>query len=132
MIYAMAAMVLLATIVALATVTTRMKSVKVGNVKARYFKLMQGQDVPEEIVKTGRNFSNQFEVPVLFYVVAILHVVMQLESQIALYLAWGFVGFRYLHALIHITYNHVLHRLGAFFAGFVCVLALWCHLLLAA
>lgn len=130
MIYAMAAMVLLATIVAFVTITTRMRSVKQGGVKARYYKLMQGQDVPEEVIKTGRNFNNQFEVPVLFYVVATLHVVLQVEHEVAIYLAWAFVFFRYLHAVIHLTYNHVLHRLLSFFAAFLSVLALWGHLLM--
>jgi hypothetical protein len=132
MIQAMAAMVLLTIIVALITVITRMKSVKAGDVRARYYKLMQGQEVPEIVIKTGRCFNNQFEVPVLFYAVAILHVVLNVQHDIAVYLAWGFVVFRYAHALIHLSYNHVLHRMLAFFVALLCVVALWVHLLLVA
>lgn len=131
MIYAMAAMVLLTTIIALITLTVRFRSVSKGEVRPRYYKLMQGQDVPEVVLKTSRNFNNQFEVPVLFYTVAILHIVLQTEHGVAQYLAWGFVLLRYLHALIHLTYNHVIHRMLSYFAGFFCVVALWVHLLLA-
>ncbi|XOV80491.1 MAG: MAPEG family protein [Aestuariibacter sp.] len=130
MIYAMAAMVLLTTIVAFLTLATRFTSVKRGEVRTRYYKLMQGQEVPDFVIQTGRNFSNQFEVPVLFYAVAILHVVLNVEHTFALYLAWGFVALRYLHALIHLTYNHVLHRMISYFAAFFCVIFLWLHLVI--
>lgn len=130
MLYPMAAMVLLTLIIGLMAVTVRIASVRSGAVKARYYKLMQGQEVPEAVIKTGRNFNNQFEVPTLFYLACTLHLIVGAVTPLALGLAWAFVVLRVIHSWIHIGYNHVLHRLAAFFAGFACVLALWVNLLI--
>ncbi len=132
MLQAMAAMVLLVFIVAVLTIKARVQGVKAGEVRAKYFRLMQGDELPESVAKTTRSFNNQFEVPVLFYAAGILHIVLLPGNQLGLYLAWGFVLLRYLHAFIHITYNHVMHRLAAFFGALVCVAAMWLNLLVAA
>lgn len=132
MLLAMFAMVVLTLVVGLITLSSRMKSVKAGDVKVRFYKLMQGQELPEYVAKTGRNFNNQFEVPVLFYAIAILHIVMQVESGLGLILAWVFVALRYVHAFIHITYNHILHRMLVFFTSFFVVVAMWVNLLMVA
>ncbi len=121
----MFAMVLLTTLVGVIALVCRFKSVKNRTVKARYYRLMQGYDVPEIITKTTRCVNNMFEVPVLFYVVSTLFISLKVESSLALVLAWGFVGFRCAQATIHLTYNNVLHRLLMFWFAFVCVLAMW-------
>jgi len=43
--------------------------------------------------------------------------------------SWIFVALRYVHAYIHLTYNHVLDRLGAFMAGAVVLYICWGRLL---
>lgn len=130
MIYAMALMVLLTFIVGVITIRARFASVKSGAVKARFYQLMQGQEVPEFITKTGRNFNNQFEVPLLFYVVCCLYISLGLESSFAVIVAWLFVIFRIVHTYIHLTYNHIMHRLLTFIAGFLCILVLWANLVI--
>ena len=60
-------------------------------------------------------FSNQFEVPVLFYVLTILAYITHLAGVVFVVLAWIFVVFRYLQAYVHVTSNKVRLR-GAFFA----------------
>jgi hypothetical protein len=50
-------------------------------------------------------FSNQFELPVLFYVLTILAYVTHHAGIIFLVLAWIFVIFRLLHAYVHVTSN---------------------------
>jgi len=129
LLYPMALMVLLSLIVGAVAVKSRFASVKQGQVKPKYFKLMSGQQVPEIITKTTRNFNNQFEIPVLFYVVCTLYISLDVTSLFAVILAWLFVAFRYLHSYIHLTYNHLLHRMIAFWLAFVCVIALWVNLL---
>jgi hypothetical protein len=123
-------MVLLTFIVGTITIRARFASVKRGDVKARYYKLMAGQNVPDKIIQTTRNFNNQFEVPLLFYVVGTLYIAMGIESTFALYCAWLFVVFRVIHAYIHLSYNYVLHRLLAFWIALCCVLALWVNLVI--
>lgn len=131
LLYPMAAMVLLTFSVACYALYCRIRSVRNKDVKLRYYTLMQGSDVPAIITQTTRCFNNQFEVPMLFYVAASLYTALQLESTLAIVLAWSFVGARTLHAWIHITYNHLLHRMLSFWLAFVLVITLWGNLLLS-
>jgi hypothetical protein len=55
-------------------------------------------------------FSNQFELPVLFYVLTILAFITHLAGVVFVVLAWIFVIFRLLHAYVHVTNNKVRLR----------------------
>lgn len=125
----MSLMVLLTFIVGCIAVKTRFSSVKKGDVNAKYYRLMQGQEVPDIIIKSTRNFNNQFEIPVLFYVVCTLYISLNIDSLLALVLAWVFVILRFIHAYIHLTYNHILHRMSVFWLAFLSVMAMWVNLL---
>jgi hypothetical protein len=70
----------------------------------------------------GFAFSNQFEIPVLFYVLTILAYVTHLAGVILVVLAWIFVIFRLLHAYVHVTSNIVRLR-GILYAVAVVALA---------
>src|SRR5271167_2925459 len=59
-------------------------------------------------------FSNQFELPVLFYVLTILEYVTHNAGIVFVVLAWVFVLFRYLQAFVRVTNNAIRVR-GAFF-----------------
>jgi len=130
MLIAMFMMVVLTFIIGIVTVTVRIKNVKKGKMSRKYFRLMQGDDLPDLVTKTTRNFNNQFEIPVLFYVVCSLFISLKIESEFALYAATVFVISRYVHSVIHIGYNNVMHRMISFFIGFICVLAMWINLLI--
>ena len=131
MIYAMAAMVLLTFIVGTVAIKRRFASVKSGNIDAKYFKLMAGEQVPDDVAKSTRNFNNLFEVPLLFYIAATLHVVLALNSITGLIFAWLFVSFRFWHSYIHLTYNKLVHRMTIYWLGLLCVLVMWINLLIA-
>lgn len=126
----MALMVLLTFIVGLVAARARFAGVRSGEVKYKYFKLMQGQEVPERVTVTTRCFNNMFEVPVLFYVACTLCISLGVEGLPGLVLAWLFVALRYLQALIHLTSNHFLHRMVVFWTAFLCVVLLWLNLVL--
>ncbi len=66
-------------------------------------------------LQVGYAFSNQFELPVLFYVLTILAYLTHLAGIVFVVLAWIFVIFRILQAYVHVTGNNVRVR-GAFFA----------------
>jgi hypothetical protein len=55
-------------------------------------------------------FSNQFELPVLFYVLTILAFITHLAGVVFVVLAWIFVIFRLLHAYVHVTSNKIRLR----------------------
>jgi hypothetical protein len=86
---------------------------------------MQGQDVPELVTKTTRCINNMFEAPTLFYAVSVLYIAVGVNSNVAVGLAWCFVALRLLQAVIHLSYNHVLHRMVSFFLGLACLAGLW-------
>ncbi|WP_417879822.1 MAPEG family protein [Vibrio sp.] len=130
MLYPMAAMVLLIFIVGCVTLKVRVNSVKNKQVSVKYFQLMQGENLPEMVIKTNRHLANLFEIPVLFYVVCTLYISLQIDSSFGVIVAWLFVIFRYLHSYIHLGTNNVRHRMLAFWASFMCVLALWVNLLI--
>jgi hypothetical protein len=66
-------------------------------------------------LQVSYSFSNQFELPVLFYVLTILAYITHLAGLTFVVLAWIFVVFRILQAAVHVTGNKVRVR-GAFFA----------------
>ena len=61
------------------------------------------------------SFSNQFELPVLFYVLTILAYITHHAGMLFVVLAWVFVIFRLLQAYVHVTNNKV--RLRGMFYG---------------
>ncbi len=128
MIYPMFLMVVLTFIIGSIAIKVRFDSVKKGDVSVRYYKLMQGEDVPEIVTKTTRCFNNQFEVPVLFYVVCTLYVSLGIESLLGLIFAWLFVILRSIHAYIHLSYNNILHRMRVYWLACMSVLVLWINL----
>jgi len=130
MLYAMFLLSVLTIGIGLLAVRERFSGVKHGLVQVSYFKLMQGADVPESIIKSTRCFNNMFEVPVIFYVVGTLYIVTGVESLAGTVLAWLFVGLRLAQAYIHLTSNHIRQRMYLFGSGALCVLLLWINLLI--
>jgi hypothetical protein len=78
---------------------------------------------PKRTQQFANAFSNQFELPVLFYVLTILEYITHLAGVAFVVLAWIFVIFRVLQAFVHVTSNIVRLR-GAFFAISAVVLAI--------
>ena len=124
MIYPMFALILLTFAVAGRLLYLRIRAVKTGQVRLSQFRLNQGEQ-PDNMVQAARNYSNLFEVPVLFYTGGVAAIALGLETTAILVLAWLFVACRLLHSWIHLTNNNVITRLRAFLAGNLCVLAIW-------
>jgi hypothetical protein len=78
-----------------------------------------------EDVRASDNFANLFEVPVLFYVAALVALVLGLATPLALGLAWAYVALRALHSLIQCSYNKVMHRFAVYSLSCLVLLALW-------
>jgi hypothetical protein len=74
------------------------------------------------------NYHNQFESPVLFYVAILLTLMLMLQDNIIVVLAWGYVVLRYAHSIIHLTYNRVRHRFTVFMVSGVVLFAIWVRL----
>jgi len=76
----------------------------------------------------SNNLKNLFEIPVLFYVAALLMMLLLIQDALMVQLAWGFVIMRALHSLIHCTYNRVMHRFTVYFISCLFLLLLWIRL----
>ena len=132
MLYPMFMLVMLTYVIMLITVRVRLGSVRSGTVPVNYYALMSGHEVPEMVAKTSRQFSNLFEVPVLFYTAGLLYLVLGLTDSFPVNCAWAYVAARTVHSCIHLGYNNVLHRLIVFGVSNLCVLAMWISIVAAA
>lgn len=73
----------------------------------------------------GDCFSNQFELPVLFYVLIALGLPLRKIDLVLVLLSWVFVVMRFAHAGIFVTSNNIRHRASAWLAGVIVLLAMW-------
>lgn len=80
---------------------------------------------PDYVLQVTNNLRNQFEMPVLFYVIAFLLWALDSVNVTALALAWFFVISRFLHAYIHTGSNIVKYRLTVFQIGAAALLGLF-------
>lgn len=129
-IYPMFALVILTFVIGFTTGISRFVSVKKGHVDRRYYKLLSGDAPPDYIVKLGRNFSNLLEVPVLFYALGIILLVLGINNSLMLGFSWAFVVLRIVHSFIHVTYNNPIHRFLAFLISSSIVLIMWFQLII--
>lgn len=109
----------------------RCKALFAKQVTPADFRLGESARVPAELCLINRNLMNLLELPVLFYVVVLSLLVTRQVDGIVLWLAWTYVALRVLHSLVHMGYNHVLHRLVVFAAGNCVLGGLWLCLLLS-
>ena len=80
---------------------------------------------PPRATQINRAFQNQFELPVLFYVLVALVLATGRQSTLFLVIEWLFVAARLVHAYVHTTTNFVLHRFRAYAAGMAILGAGW-------
>ena len=85
---------------------------------------------PDDAVKRAANYTNQFEIPVLFYAVVAFALIVKGADTIMIALAWVFVLSRLLHAYIHLGSNRVKTRAPVFMLGALVVLVMWVKLIL--
>jgi hypothetical protein len=80
---------------------------------------------PARTAQTAYSFSNQFELPVLFYVLTILEWVTRHAGYVFVVLAWIFVISRVLQAYIHVTSNNVTWRGRFYIVGALVLMVMW-------
>jgi hypothetical protein len=74
---------------------------------------------PDYVLQVNNNIRNQFQVPILFYVLCLSLRVMSAVDGYAVGLATAFVISRGVHAYVHNTSNYVPVRRRVFTAGVV-------------
>jgi hypothetical protein len=125
LVYPMLALVLLTFGVLIVLFRSRVRLVREGLAPVSYFRLFQGSPEPEFAAKPARHFSNLFEAPTLFYAGCLTAMVTGVTGTAVVALAWGYVAMRYVHAFVHLGGNRVRHRMRAYFASWLLLLAMW-------
>ena len=85
---------------------------------------------PEDARKVANSYSNQFELPLIFYVLCLVALITGKADLLMVVLAWAFVATRVVHALIHTGSNKVPLRAGIFAVGMLILVIMTAILLL--
>jgi hypothetical protein len=101
----------------------RVAAVKAGQARARDFSIPND---PAHSATAARNVTNQFEIPVLFYVVCLAAFQTGAAAGAGfIVLAWLFVLSRFVHAWVHMTSNRVILRRRVFMVGYFALVVMW-------
>ncbi|RZI86659.1 MAG: hypothetical protein EOP38_00865 [Rubrivivax sp.] len=93
-----------------------------GQVVPNDFRYGESARVPPEVSLPNRNYMNLLEMPALFYLGCVVAYVTQHVDPVLMSLGWAYVALRVAHSLVHLSYNHVVHRLVLFaLSNFVAV-----------
>ena len=96
-----------------------------GKTKGSHFVTFSGDGEPENVRVAQRSFHNQFEMPVLFFAVCLAAVVFEKDTANMIYVAWAYVGARFIHSCVHLTSNHVKRRFTIFLLSNLVLVSMW-------
>jgi hypothetical protein len=82
---------------------------------------------PEQAKKVSNSYHNQYELPVLFYVLVAFALITRKADLVFVVLSWVFVISRLVHAYIHTTTNRVPRRFFVYLVGLVVLTIMWIY-----
>lgn len=102
------------------------RAVKEGSVDRQKASL-NSRAWPDYVVKVSNNLANQFESPVIFYMLSIIVYLTDNVSSVLVSVMCIYVLSRYMHAYLHVTSNYVPYRFRFFLIGLLILLliTLW-------
>jgi hypothetical protein len=106
--------------------TMRTRAIAGGETKMKDVALGE-PNWPTRAAQIGNCFSNQFEMPLLFYVLIALALPLRHADLVIVMLSWVFVVTRFVHAGIFVTSNDLRQRGPAWFAGVLVLFAMWLY-----
>jgi hypothetical protein len=99
------------------------KAVKAGTVDRKNAAL-HNDAWPDHVLRVSNNIRNQFETPILFFVLSLVFFSLKSVDMTVLVLSCAYVVSRIVHAYIHVTSNYVPKRRGVFMVGCVILIVL--------
>ena len=102
----------------------RLRTLSAGKTKVRDIALGES-NWPADVTQVGNCFNNQFQLPMLFYVLVVLAPFLHKADLLFVIMSWIFVISRIVHAGVHITSNNVNQRFAAYTVGMVVLLLMW-------
>ncbi len=103
---------------------SRVGRLRSGEVKVKDIALGE-RNWPSRLLQIQNAYHNQFELPVLFYVLVALALITRKADMLFVVMAWMFVVSRLVHAAIHTTSNKIAWRFQAFVVGVLILAAMW-------
>jgi hypothetical protein len=97
-----------------------------GHTKIRDIALGQS-NWPTRATQIGNCYRNQFELPLLFYVLIALALPLRHADLFIVLMSWVFVVTRFAHAGIFVSSNDLGRRSMAWFAGVLVLFAMWIY-----
>ncbi len=127
--YPVLAMVLVTLLIYVRLINVKVRELKAGKVD-RPRRGLHEDAWPDSVLQINNNLRNQFELPVLFYIVCFVLWALEAVGTLALVAAWLFVVSRFAHAWVHLTSNYIPNRRRLFTVGwwvllFMVLLAAW-------
>lgn len=104
----------------------RMAAVRRGEAGFATFEFGLGE--PPAVARITRNLANQFELPAIFYAVAVLLIVLNQTLLLDVAAAWVFVAGRVAHTAVQTLTSNVRLRGAVFMVNFLGVAVLVAHL----
>lgn len=126
------AQVLLTSIVMVIMGRRRIKAAKQKHISVAAFQLMNLTGASEQVIATGRNFDNQFQMPMLYMFSVLFILQLGLADLTFVIMGAVFVALRYWHTFIHIGSNVLRARFRVFLLGCLVLWLIWIRLLVLA
>ena len=82
---------------------------------------------PKRATQIGNCYRNQFELPLLFYVLIGLAMPLRHADLVIVLLSWVFVVSRFAHAGVFVTSNDLGRRSTIWLVGVLVLLAMWVY-----
>lgn len=103
----------------------RFSEMRKANLKASDLRPDNFKNIPARIITSGDNFRNLCEIPILFYILIVFILYFDEADSLFVGLSWLFVISRYIHSLIHTTYNKIKHRFMVYAFGALVLWFMW-------
>jgi hypothetical protein len=104
-------------------IRTKIRAMRAGKVDLAR-RALHNDAWPDDVMQINNNIRNQFELPVLFYVLSLMLWALHAVHWLVLIAASVFVASRVVHVYIHIGTNYVPARRRAFTVGWYALAAM--------
>jgi len=95
---------------------TNLKELKKKTLSYGYFRAYQGES-PEHVEVLRQTLKNQFELPIFFYFLISVCLILNNTGKVDIAFAWIFVISRYTHCYIRLSSNYIPVRAKIFQIG---------------
>tara|TARA_B100001059_G_scaffold236370_1_gene286461 strand:+ start:8469 stop:8816 length:348 start_codon:yes stop_codon:yes gene_type:complete len=103
----------------------RFRAAKQKTIEMKDFLTMELEKAGSDVRVADRNFINQFEMPVLFFIACLTALQLNAVGYMFVALAWVYVLLRVVHSYIHLTSNTLKVRYYSFVISSLVMLSMW-------